>query len=148
MCVLKTWLEDSNAKLPEISVMGSACYDIFSIEDKTIQPGGFEYVENGVRLIIPDGYYIRFNTRSSLGFIKDLFVYPGILDASWSGNLKVKVYNFGKEPYTIKKGDKYCQFELLKCNESKIENISKDDFDNITKKLIRGNNGGWGSSGK
>lgn len=58
MCVLKTWLEDSNAKLPEISVMGSACYDMFSIEDKTIQPGGFEYVENGVRLIIPDGYYI------------------------------------------------------------------------------------------
>lgn len=148
MVEIKVWREHNDAKLPIKAIEGSACYDLYSIEEVTIPAGEWRYIENGVRMIVPDNYYIRFNTRSSLGFIKDLFVYPGVLDSSWSGNLKVKVYNLGKEPYTINKGDRYAQFELLELQKSEIKEVNENEFKDIANNCVRGNNGGWGSSGK
>lgn len=144
---IKVWRESPEAKLPTKGTPGSACYDLYSTEEKTIQPNSYEYIANGIRVIVPDGYYIRFNTRSSLGFIKDLFVYPGVLDASFTGNLDVKIYNFGTEPITITKGQRYTQFELLKLRKSEIEEIDYETFEEIESQAERGSKGCWGSTG-
>lgn len=144
---INVWLEHDDAVLPTKSYKNAACYDLYSIETVTIPSKQWRYIENGVRLIIPENHYIRFNTRSSMGFINDLFVYPGILDASYSGNLKVKIYNFSDKPYTIEKGHKYAQFEVLKLPEIAIVEINQEKFLSIQETLERGLKG-WGSSGK
>ena len=78
-CDIKFWKEHEDAKTPNVAYNGtSACFDLYSIEDKTIFPGESAKVENGIRIVVPKGYYIRFCTRSGHGFMEDLFVYHGL----------------------------------------------------------------------
>jgi dUTP pyrophosphatase len=134
--------ESEDAIIPTISKEGSACFDFFSIEDIEIPPGGSAKIENGIRVIVPENYFLTFSTRSSMGFMKDLFVYPGILDAGWKGNLAIKLYNFGENPIRISKGDKYAQGRFEKVTSVEFLEISFEEFEQYSCR------GGWGSTGK
>lgn len=145
---IDVWLEHELAKVPEVAYHNtSAGFDFFSIEDVIIEPGKTAKVENGVRLHIPEGYYLRFNARSSFGYVKDTTVYHGVLDAGWTGNMAVKLINYGDEPVEIKVGQKYAQAELLKLNPFEFNEVSKEEFAIIEQNAIRGQKG-YGSSGK
>lgn len=151
MIGIKFWREDINAKVPHIAYNGtSACFDLFATKEVVVPAKGFAYVPNGIRLIVPDGYYLRFCTRSSLGFIKHLMVYGGVLDASFTGNLDVKIYNFGDTDHTIKAGDKYAQVEVLKRIDYHLDEIGEQEFLKLEKEHensgARGSKGCWGSS--
>lgn len=145
--------ENRAAITPTVAYNGtSACFDLYSTELVVIPAFSSAFVPNGIRIIIPKGYYLRFNTRSSLGFINDLFVYPGILDESFTGNLDVKVYNFAREAFAIKKGEKYAQVEVLQKPEYQLLEIPKEEFRkievDIMKEGLRGADKCWGSSGR
>jgi dUTP pyrophosphatase len=79
-----------------------------------------------------------------MGFVKDLYAYEGLLDSHFMGNLKIKIYNFGKEDYSIKKGDKYCQGVLKKKINHHFEEIDEQTFLEAEKRA----RGYWGSTGK
>lgn len=148
---IKFYKETPNAIAPTIAYNGtSACFDLYATKQVAISRGCNEKIPCGIRLIIPEGYYLRFNTRSSLGYIKDLLVYPGILDASYTGNLDVKVYNLGFEGIIINEGDKFAQVEVLKLQNYKLEEITEVDFNILQNKLETIGRGtkGWGSTGK
>lgn len=65
----------------------------------------------------------------------------GVIDSSFRGEWKVMLINLGEKPYTIKSGDKICQFIL----QEEIEATAKwtDELSNTT----RGDKG-FGSSGR
>ena len=134
--------EHEDAQQPLVTKDGSACFDFYSIEDVTIKPGKSAKIENGIRVLVPEGYFLTFSTRSSMGFMKDAFVYPGILDSNWKSNLAIKVYNLGDEDIIIKKGDRYAQGRFEKTLQVQFIQQSTEEFDS---RICRG---GWGSSGK
>lgn len=122
--------------------IGDAGYDISSIEDVIIPANGSAVVGVGltVAYIVP-GFWFKIEARSGLGFKHDIFPHPGIIDNGYRGDCGVKLYNFGKRPYHVTKGDKIAQFviyQLAQANVGWQDEVTETD---------RGANG-FGSSGK
>jgi len=121
-----------------------AGWDVFSVQDVDIYPGEVKYVDIGIRIELPIGYYWEIHTRSSFNR-KNLSVYPGIIDNGYRGMCDIVVKNLNREgkPYHISKGDKVAQILIRKqvdmgwkCEE--VEDLSE---------AKRGEKG-FGSSGK
>ena len=139
---------DEKAKVPTIAYNGtSACFDLFALNDTIIPARGSALVENGIRLIIPVGYYIRFADRSGNGIGKGLQIHQGIIDATYSGELSVKVFNMTDEDQVIKAEKGICQCELLKIPEYELFVANDDEWNNYVQNSERGENG-FGSTDK
>lgn len=125
----------------------SAAFDITSIYDYEIKPNEKKVIENGLSLIIDEKepYYMTIHLRSSLGFKKGAIPHIGIVDAGYTGSLRVLVHNLGNEVISIKKGERYAQILVHKKPEFQIKEIDENEYQEITKKQLRGNKG-FGSS--
>lgn len=138
--------EFEDAKLPT-QEDESAGWDLYAYKDVCIQPGHYELVPIGCRITVDIGWWYSIYPRSSLDFKKSVAPKPGsVFDATYTGNMDIKMYNKGTEPYVISKGDKFCQVVVHKKHSSKLSELSVDELEHIHKDG-RGNNG-WGSSGK
>ena len=84
-------------------------------EDSTgvwiVPPGKVRVVPTGIKVGVPECYEMQVRTRSGSPLKSDFFVanQPGTLDAGYRGEAKVLVYNFSKEPITIRPGDRIAQ---------------------------------------
>lgn len=125
-----------------ITGTGDTGYDLFAVEDVTIPAGSSEVVPTGIDVAyVSPGYWFKIEARSGLGFKYSVAPHPGIIDNGYTGNLGIKLYNFSKEDYFVKKGDRIAQIVFYPVVEV---NISWADEKNITQ---RGNSG-FGDSGK
>jgi deoxyuridine 5'-triphosphate nucleotidohydrolase len=140
---LPIFKEHPDAIMPTVAYGNSAGLDIYSIEDVIIPAKGYNKVKNGLRIIFPEDHFGAFRTRSSMGFLKNLFVYEGTFDPGYSGPLDLLIYNFSDLDYTIKKGDKYAQLVFHKIIYTHIKEINQQQFEESTKEA----RGYWGSSG-
>ena len=50
---------------------------------------------------------------------------PGTIDSDYRGIVKVVLFNFGKSPFTIKRGDRIAQIVLARSEQAKITLVSK-----------------------
>ena len=55
---------------------------------------------------IPEGFYGRVAPRSGLAVKKFIDVGAGVVDSDYRGELKVLLFNFGKEDFEVKKGER------------------------------------------
>ena len=133
-----------DAQLPGASTVGTigtgdTGYDLTAVEDVQISRCGL--VPVGITLAyIEKGFWFRIEPRSGLGFKHDIQPHLGIIDNGYRGDLGVKLYNFGHEPYFVKKGDRIAQFvvyPLIQPQCSWADEITESD---------RGGKG-FGSSG-
>ncbi len=135
-----------DAKLPTrnhntLDGLGDSGYDVYSVEPAIIEPGGSEVIPVGLTLAhISPGYWFRIEARSGLGFKKGIIPHFGIVDNPYRGDLGVKLYNFGKQPVYIEKGDRIAQFVVYP-----LINTTMSFTDEITQ-TQRGEKG-LGSSG-
>jgi len=140
--------EHSNAKMPEVAYSGSsACFDLFAVEDTVIPARGSSLVPVGVRLTVPNGWYVEFATRSGHGIKHNLRVHPGIIDPGYAGPWTVKMFNLGDEDVTIEKGKGAVQCKVHRIPSIYLGEISKDIFDEYRDNAERGEKG-FGSSDK
>ena len=135
-----------DAQLPKANVSaehaigtGDTGYDLTAVEDVQISRTGL--VPVGLTLAyIEKGFWFRIEPRSGLGFKHHLQPHLGVIDNGYRGDLGVKLYNFGQEPYFVKKGDRIAQFvvyPLIQPQCSWADEIAESD---------RGDKG-FGSSG-
>ncbi len=139
-----------DAVIPTVAYEGtSACFDITCVQDTIIRPGQSNIVPCGLRLTIDEnaGYYMRIALRSSYGLSKDMICHPGIVDGGYTGGFGVKVYNVGTHPYTIEKGKRFSQIEVLKKNPHRMIELNNEMFAELESRQKRGK-GREGSSDK
>lgn len=74
--------------------------------------------------------------RHGLGLVNS----PGTIDADYRGEIGIIAINWGKEPLTIKRGERIAQIVVSKVYRAKVEEV--DELD-PTKR----GNGGFGHSG-
>ena len=136
-----------DAQLPVVS-KGNAGIDLRVLtqngEDKIEIPANGTYIFNtGIKMDIPEGYYIEVVPRSSTGIKKTLRLMNtcGILDSSWKGETLVAIHNFGETPVTVENNERLCQMIIHKVHEFKI--VEVDDVG----KSERGEKG-FGSTGR
>jgi len=130
-----------DAQLPKKNHEDDAGWDLFSVEDKTIQANSKEVVNVGLKLAyLQPGYWVRVASRSGMSFKSGILAHPGVIDNGYRGDLGVLLYNHSNVPYQVKKGDRVAQIVVhfnvdLDVEWGNIEDTSRGDK-------------GFGSSGR
>ncbi len=141
MMELKVKRHTDTAKLPEQALQGDLGYDVFADEDKWIEPGGYKLVSTGISVhnsTYKYGFIIK--DRSSIA-MKGLFTHAGVIDAGYTGEIKVLFHNNSSTSIKIEQGDKIAQLV-----PTKVVNFEVEEVDELFE-TKRGKNG-FGSTGK
>lgn len=131
------------AQLPRRAHPGDAGADLFSVEEVTIPPGERRDVGTGLALAIPGGYAGFVQPRSGLAFKHGIMVVnsPGLIDAGYRGEVRVSLYNSGREPFFVAVGERIAQLVLQRVEEPDF--VAAEELP----ETVRGE-GGFGSSGR
>ena len=86
-------------------------FDLYSTEEKTIEPFGRELIPTGLHFDIPENYEIQVRSKSGLALKQGLMVLnsPGTIDQGYTGELQVILFNTTKHTVKIEKGQKIAQ---------------------------------------
>lgn len=83
-----------------------AGFDLFTVEDATIAPGGFTFIRCGVEVALPEDTFGWVVARSSAMTTWGLVVTPGIIDPGFRGELGVPAYRTpGTSPWPSGEAD-------------------------------------------
>lgn len=132
-------LEDS-AVLPKKANESDAGYDLYSIEDKTIEPNQRMMIRTGISMAIPNNYVGLIWPRSGLAVKHGIDVLAGVVDSGYRGEVCVVLQNHGHQPYKISSGDRIAQILF-----QKIEFFQLEEVENL-EEADRGDSG-FGSTG-
>lgn len=141
---------DPKAVIPKVQYGDtSACFDITCTQTTVIPAKGTAVVPNGLNLTIHESerYWMQIQLRSSKGFKYDLIPHYGTVDAGYTGNLGVKIYNVGDTDVTIEEGERYAQIAVIKKPKYEIIELNDNEFEELKLSQMRGDKG-FGSSGK
>jgi dUTP pyrophosphatase len=140
-------LDDENAVLPKFADNGAGGMDLCSIIDITIPPMGRVLVPTGIKPILDDGHHLLVLSRSGMAAKYGIFVLnaPGLIDSSYTGEIKVILQSLSSVSYEIHVGDKIAQLMGVSSPQMKIEVASPEEIE--LKKTTRGNSG-FGSTGR
>ena len=136
---MKVMLEPG-ARLPERAYPSDAGMDIFSREEKVILPGESAVFDTGVHVELPEGTFMKLESKSGLNVKNGIVSHGGVIDQNYRGSIAVKLYNHGDKPYMIRRGQKIIQGIIQPYLAPELELV-----DSLTE-TDRGNNG-FGSSG-
>jgi dUTP pyrophosphatase len=104
--------------LPGYATPGSSGLDLRAAVsgDIILSPGSFELVPTNLSVEIPEGYEIEVRPRSGLAakFGIGVLNSPGTIDSDYRGEIKIILFNFGKENFKISRGDRIAQMVLSK----------------------------------
>ena len=133
------------AKLPNYKTKGSSGMDLMACIEKSIKilPGKSALVPTGLSIAIPDDTEVQIRPRSGLAAKSSISVLntPGTIDSDYRGEIKIILFNHGKENFIINNNDRIAQMVLTPIVKMEIEEI------NELPETIRGE-GGFGSTGK
>lgn len=136
---LKRLHED--AIVPTYATDGSACVDLYAVEDYVFYPGELKFIRSGWACEIPKEYYIEVHNRSGVAYKKQLIIVSSrIIDEDYTGEISTPVKNIGNTTESINKGDRFAQMILKKrifMSFKEVEELTPTS---------RGS-GGFGSSG-
>lgn len=134
----------TGGQMPSYQTSGSCGIDLYcsNDEDIIIEPGEMKKINTDLRLEIPEGFFGAVYPRSSTGVKKHLMLANtvGVIDSDYRGEIMIFMYNYGKNPQAIKKGDRIAQLVIQpyeRCELIKVDNLEETD---------RGE-GGFGSTG-
>ena len=132
-----------SATPPEYANTTDACADLFADEDVTIVPGETYAVKTGIALAIPEGFVCHVYPRSGISKKTGMRIANsvGVIDAGYRDEVKVLLWNTGIEPYTVTKGMRIAQMDIMPSPAMEfvpVENVKDYGED-------RG--GGFGSTG-
>jgi dUTP pyrophosphatase len=81
---------------------------------EVLAPGDIRLLPCGFAVALPPGYELQIRPRSGLAVRHGITVVnaPGTIDADYRGEIKVALINLGREPFTIRRGDRIAQMVL------------------------------------
>lgn len=79
----------------------------------------------GIKMDIPEGFYVEIVPRSSTGIKRTLRLANtvAILDPSWKGETLVFLENFGNEPVSVEDNERLCQMIVHKVWDTTIQEV-------------------------
>jgi len=113
-----------DAKIPTISTVNAAGFDIYSIEDYELQPGETKAIHSGITMEIPEGKAVFIWDRSGMGF-KGIHRFAGLIDSDYRGEFNIILCNHTKELFKIKKGDRIAQGVIQDYYTPEFEEVDK-----------------------
>lgn len=131
-------------ELPKYATIGSAGMDLRANLDEPMVLKRFErkLIPTGIYIQLPEGYEAQVRPRSGLALKHGLLVpnSPGTIDADYTGEVCVMLWNLGEEDFTINPGERIAQMIV-----SKYEQVDWVPVEEL-EKTERGD-GGFGHTG-
>ena len=136
---------NSNVKIPEYKTEGASGMDLKAFIEKPIKikPNTSFLIPTGLSLAFSKDYEIQIRPRLGLAAKNNISILntPGTIDSDYRGEIKVIIFNHGKDDFLIKNGDRIAQMVLVPVIKMELE----ESLD--LPKTVRGM-GGFGSTGK
>ena len=130
--------------LPEYQSPDASGLDLYAaVSDPTsIGPGEIKLVSTGIRISIPSGHEGQVRPRSGLALKHGIGVLnsPGTIDADYRGVVNVILFNFGKDPFILNRGDRIAQLVV-----TRVEKVTFQLLDTLDSSERA--SGGFGSTG-
>ena len=136
---------DPSIVLPTYKTNGASGMDLMAFlkEPILLKSQNSCLIPTGIAVAFSDEFELQIRPRSGLAAKNNISVLntPGTIDSDYRGEIKVILYNHGKEDFLIKNKDRIAQMVLtpvIKINFEETEELPE---------TIRGE-GGFGSTGK
>ena len=145
--MVKILIKKTNKEVitPKYKTNGSSGVDLSAFLDKkvVIKPNSSELIPTGLQVAIPEELEIQIRPRSGLAAKESIGVLnsPGTIDSDYRGELKIILFNHGKEDFIINNGDRIAQMVLVPILKMEFEEVDS------LPDTVRGQ-GGFGSTGK
>ena len=124
METLKVVLSE-NSIAPTRGTPLAAGLDLYCAHNVTISPGGKDIIDTGIKVALPHGTYGRVAGRSGASYTKHFVIAGGVIDADYTNNIKIIIFNLGKEPLTIEKGSSIAQLIIERICLPEIEFVQE-----------------------
>ena len=132
-------------KIPEYKSQGASGMDLLAFIGKSIivAPKSSKLISTGLSVAFSQDYEIQIRPRSGLAAKNNISILntPGTIDSDYRGEIKIIIYNHGKDDFIINNGDRIAQMILVPILKMELE-----ETDNLPE-TIRGK-GGFGLTGK
>ena len=136
---------NSNVELPAYKTNGASGMDLMAFIEEQIKipPNSSHLVPTGLSMAFSEDYEVQIRPRSGLAAKNSITVLntPGTIDSDYRGEIKIILFNHGKEDFLINNKDRIAQMILTPVVKMQLEEV-----DNLPDTL-RGESG-FGSTGK
>jgi len=136
---------NSKVQLPKYKTDGSSGMDLMAFIENPIKikPQESSLIPTGISIAIPEDTEIQIRPRSGLAAKSNISVLntPGTIDSDYRGEIKIILFNHGKEEFIINNNDRVAQMILMPIIKAEFEEVKN------LPKTFRGS-GGFGSTGK
>jgi dUTP pyrophosphatase len=142
---IKVELVNELAVLPKYVYPSDSGFDLHSTVECRLPPFGRAIIPTGLKLSFSEGIELQIRPKSGLAINQGLTVLntPGTVDAGYTGEIKVIVFNSNNYDFTITKGMKVAQGVFAPVHNGRVINF--ETVEKIQDK-DRGDNG-FGSTG-
>ena len=134
-----------DVELPVYKTSGASGMDLMAFTEEPIKipPNTSYLVPTGLYMAFSEDYELQIRPRSGLAAKNSITVLntPGTIDSDYRGEIKIILFNHGKEDFIINNKDRVAQMVL-----TPVIKIEFEETDNLPDTL-RGE-GGFGSTGK
>ena len=136
---------DPTVELPAYKTEGASGMDLMALlnEPINLKPNSSCLVPTGLAVAFSSDFEIQIRPRSGLAAKNSISVLntPGTIDSDYRGEIKVILFNHGKDDFLINNKDRIAQMILTPVIKMEFE-----ETDNLPE-TVRGE-GGFGSTGK
>jgi dUTP pyrophosphatase len=130
--------------LPRYMSDGASGMDIFAAveEPAVIPPGEVSLIPAGIRIALPEGFEAQIRPRSGLAIRNGIGLLnsPGTIDSDYRGEIKIIMFNFGKEPFVVNRGERIAQMVITRVARAIL--MEQDDLEDTQR-----GSGGFGHTG-
>ena len=136
---------NSKVQLPKYKTSGSSGMDLMALIENPIKikPQESVLIPTGITIAIPEDTEVQIRPRSGLAAKSNISVLntPGTIDSDYRGEIKIILFNHGKDEFVVNNNDRVAQMVLMPILKAEFEEV------NDLPETIRGS-GGFGSTGK
>ena len=134
-----------SVQLPSYKTDGASGMDLMAYLEKPInlEPGKSCLVSTGLSVAFPKEYEIQIRPRSGLAAKNNISVLntPGTIDSDYRGEIKIILFNHGKNDFLINNKDRIAQMILTPVIKMEFQIVEE------LPETVRGEDG-FGSTGK
>lgn len=136
---------NKDAICPSYAHKDDAGMDLYSIDNYIVAPQTSCSISTGLIIHIPKYHYGKIEPRSGVSLKNVIGLGGGVIDHGYNGEIKIIVFNHGKNDFIIKKGTKIAQLVIIKILENPVIEFDGKlvEFNNEKKR----ENNGFGSTG-
>jgi len=135
----------SSVEIPSYKTNGASGMDLMAFIDRPIKlaPNSSCIVPTGFSVAFSNKYEIQIRPRSGLAANNNISVLntPGTIDSDYRGEIKIILFNHGREEFVINNKDRIAQMIL-----APVQKIDLEEVENLPDSIR--NKGGFGSTGK